>query len=102
MLDELDGLRITQVKTLELVVVQNDLFCRHAYLDVDVEAENVGCKRVQGTNLLTRIEKVNLSRRGCENSCEICAKLPVIRASEKRGHDEFKYRNRQVGALTLD
>jgi hypothetical protein len=40
MLDELDDLGITQVKTLELVLVQNDLFCRHAYLDVDVEEEN--------------------------------------------------------------
>jgi hypothetical protein len=102
MLDELDDLRITQVKTLELVLVQNDLFCRHAYLDVDVEAGNVGYQRVQATNLLTRIEKINLSRSGWENSCEIYAKLPVIQASEKRGHDEFKYRNRQVWALTLD
>jgi hypothetical protein len=45
----------------------------------------VGCKRVQGTNLLTRIETVNLTRSGWENSCEICAKLPVIRASENEG-----------------
>lgn len=101
-MNEVDDLRITQVKTLELVLVQNDLFCRHTDLDVDVEAEDVGCKRVQATKLLTRIVNVNLSRSGCENSCEICAKLPDIRASEKRGRDEFKYRNRQVGAWTLD